>query len=186
MLTWSSLHYEYETGKNVFQKSPIGFAWVRSLVSVLSSSAAARQAMMQQDEELVAMANTLTGARVFCAFWHKCLSLVLFWTLKDVQTYTKSSFSDTSQEQEPMGKVFTVDETCTHFKWELLETNDIFIMCCVLSHQRHYSMLFGGEVTNETLSAQPFFSLLFMSVLSFVRLVHVCSFEGFTLSSPSI
>lgn len=29
--------------------------------------AATLQAMMQQDEEMVAMANTLTGARVCCA-----------------------------------------------------------------------------------------------------------------------
>lgn len=40
------------------------------------------------------------------------------------------------------------------------------------------------EVTNEILSAWRHFSLLSVSVVPFVRLVRVCSFEGFTLSSP--
>lgn len=48
-------------------------------------------------------------------------------------------------------------ETCAHFKWKLLETDDIFIMCCVFSHHQYYTMMFGQEVTNEILSARPFF-----------------------------
>lgn len=63
-----------------------------------------------------------------------------------------------------------------------IETDDVLTICCVLLlPASHYVVWL--EATNKILSVQPYFNLLSMSVVSFVRLVRICSFEGFALSS---